>query len=207
MIKPYGPSQPPTPACGIQTLPAFCHKERFLSYKKRGKKRGGWCACRFLTTNPAPRLKLPTRSPCFGLGKGTCNSEKLGFSPRMGCNPHFDSEGGPREKPLGREGDEQTLAALLVRSRDRQGTSPGKGHGWNRRPRTRAPASPGTSAGGTRVPERSDSCPSTWAAPLQNNPREAGAEAKEAQDGNAAVILSAVMCKALAFLKLHSQVN
>lgn len=42
MIKPYGPSQPPTPGCGIQTLPAFCHKERFLSYKKRGERGGGW---------------------------------------------------------------------------------------------------------------------------------------------------------------------
>lgn len=36
MIKPYGLSQPPTLVCGIQTLPAFCHKERFLSYKKKG---------------------------------------------------------------------------------------------------------------------------------------------------------------------------
>lgn len=206
MIKPYGPSQPPTPACGIQTLPAFCHKERFLSYKKRGKKRRGWCACRFLTTNPVPRLKLPTRSPCFAPGKGTCNSEKPGFSPIMGCKPHFDSEGRPREKPLGREGAEQALAAPLVRSRDRQG----KGHGWNRQLRTGAPASPGTPTGepgsqSLQTPVQAPGLPRII--PLQKSPREAGAEAKEAQDGNAAVILSAVMCKALAFLKLHSQVN
>lgn len=66
MIKPYGLSQPPTPVCGIQTLPAFCHKERFLSYIKKG---GGGGACRFLTTNPVTRLKVPTRFPCSDLGE------------------------------------------------------------------------------------------------------------------------------------------
>lgn len=72
MIKPYGPSQPPTPGCGIQTLPAFCHKERFLSYKKGGKGvgGGGWVGARkFLTTNAVTCLQVPTQIPCARLGE------------------------------------------------------------------------------------------------------------------------------------------
>lgn len=61
MIKPYGLSQPPTLVCGIQTLPAFCHKERFLSYKKkRGKKKkkkGGYVCVQIFKNKPSNLLQ------------------------------------------------------------------------------------------------------------------------------------------------------
>lgn len=60
MIKPYGLSQPPTLVCGIQTLPAFCHKERFLSYKKkRGgrKKKKGYVCVQIFKTKPSNLLQ------------------------------------------------------------------------------------------------------------------------------------------------------
>lgn len=96
MIKPYGPSQPPTPGCGIQTLPAFCHKERFLSYKKKGegKRGGGWCK-QVLPTNAAPCLQVPTPFPCARLGEATWEG-KSGVSPQ------------PPVTPLGSQGSESS---------------------------------------------------------------------------------------------------
>lgn len=68
MIKPYGLSQPPTLVCGIQTLPAFCHKERFLSYKKRV------CVCVQIFKNKTSNLSQSshkTSLPESG-GRSTC---------------------------------------------------------------------------------------------------------------------------------------
>lgn len=105
MIKPYGLSQPPTPGSGIQTLPAFCHKERFLSYKKKGgREKGGWCACRFLTTNPATCLKVPTRFPCFHLGEKQEWFRKTGAFPQASCKLLSDSKRCPKELALGLSG-------------------------------------------------------------------------------------------------------
>lgn len=61
-------SQSASYACMWYSNPPSLLPQREVSklHKKRG---GGGCACRFLTTNPVTRLKVPTRFPCSDLGE------------------------------------------------------------------------------------------------------------------------------------------
>lgn len=88
MIKPYGLSQPPTPVCGIQTLPAFCHKERFLSYIKKG---GGGVCVQVFNNKPSDSPQSSHQvSLLRSRGKARVNAagrEKWGFSPETAAKP------------------------------------------------------------------------------------------------------------------------
>lgn len=86
MIKPYGPSQPPTPGCGIQTLPAFCHKERFLSYKKKGRKKRGGGMVQASFTNKCSALPAGSHPISLCQAGGSHVGGKIGGFPTATCS-------------------------------------------------------------------------------------------------------------------------